>query len=211
MTIAVGELLQVTFFCTAGTQTSVNVRQFLVTAVTGVPTEVPFLAAVNAIIAPHFKNILSSAATFYGSGLTKLRIVPPPTPVYSAGSRGTGNRAAALLPTNDTGLITLRTAFGGRSYRGRIYLPFPASADNDNTFTPPSPVAAYLTNASTLAADFVGVNVYTTTDPATVTGQWVVYSRRLNAANFILSTVARPAWASQRRRGILGRTNPPPF
>lgn len=117
-------------------------------------------------------------------------------PEFSATIGVAGASAAIPLPLQTSLVVTLRTAYAGRSYRGRIYLPgFTSGAqDTDSTAS-----AACVSAAQAFANAIAGPTVNGT--------EW-----NLGVASFTLgditpvtaAVVRDDQWDTQRRRAIPG-------
>lgn len=101
-------------------------------------------------------DTVSSAAGVTGFSVTPLDGVSPTTE-FPFVSPFTGPGNDQFIP-NLAAVITLYTARRGRSYRGRIFLPFTAENRQNNGFTDPSTVIGHLADAWTeLAADLIAL------------------------------------------------------
>lgn len=98
--------------------------------------------------------------------------------------------------------FTLRTGIGGRSYRGRLYLGCVGRGGLDGFSTQwdlvSSPGSTYAGAADTFKSELVG---------SATPLAWAVYSRKLDVANNVTSTVCRTSVLSQnpraRRYGVV--------
>jgi hypothetical protein len=180
----------------------------------GTPTtDLDCANAIDAILAPKFKSILSTDASYRGTQAVIINRPVRPAPVISNLLTGAGSAAPPDLPRQTCGLISWRTPFSGRRYRGRMYVPFPPAVDNG---TDGVPIAGYITVLSNIGTALMGL---TTINNAAVTGS-VGVSFVLNhgkgktpipAVTPITSFTAQNKWATQRKRGSYGKANVPPF
>lgn len=200
----VGDVYEVKLYTVQGAQTAVNVRHFRVSAVSATtPADSAIADAFSNRYGPVLRPLMSTSAEFRGAGQRLVSTIPKPVETYSVAGAGPGTVAADPLPKQVCGLLTLRTAFAGRRYRGRIYVPFPAESDNDFTTRP---IATYVTRLQTLGGQFTGS--FTITQGAnTMTVASVVFSRQLGEWSVVTGYTARSSWATQRRRGDFGRSN----
>lgn len=120
-------------------------------------------------------------------------ITPPTTVTHTTGFPLTGASAADSVGQQLAGILTLRTPFAGRSYRGRIYMP----AWSEAFATGPGPTAGSLTNLQQLGNDLVTLYGTSGTDPDWRCGVW---SRKRGEFNTLSSTLARTTWGVVRRR-----------
>lgn len=204
----VGDLYEARIVVTQGQQTSINVRHYEVTAKSGNgATDAQIASAIDTLIAGAYKALLDSVAFYRGVGVRRITPLPIGVEVSTLASSGVGTATGDSLPGQVSGLITLRTAFGGRSRRGRVYIPFPAEGDNGTTGTP---TVGYNTRLGTLAAQLI------TSITAGGGGNDnflipVVYSRKFNLKTPVTTASGPFKWATQRSRGTYGRVNAPPF
>ena len=206
--LSAGDVLEMRIVAAYGVQASINVRHYRVAQVTGVTLTVDDASLALALhIGPTFKAALAQTATYRGVGVREILPGPPgPEDVDTTGT-GAGIRLGEPLPTQVSGLISLKTNLTTRRGRGRFYMPFPSEGDND---TPGVPSSSYLVALNNLATQLkANVTVDNGTNEATLIP--VVYSRVENTTNDIVGSVQRPTWATQRSRGGFGRPNSPPF
>lgn len=205
----VGDLLQQRAVCSTVTQVGMNITGWYVSAIaTGGATVNEIALAEDALYAPLYKAVLGNAATYRGVGYTN--VVPPRTIEYVGNANaGAGTAGVTLAPTQTRGLITFQGVSAGPRNRGRIYIPFPASV-----FLNPdgSPTTGYITllgnlrNAYAASHTIVGAGGTTTIIPA-------ILHRPYAVGNYttVFATYVRTKWGTQRRSGMYGRPNIPPF
>lgn len=118
-----------------------------------------------------------------------------------AGAATPGTQAGDMLPPQTALCITLRTAFAGRSFRGRVYLPGPGEAGNGATGASLNVATgvAFITavKAALVSSSLdLGVIHRPTEAPKPVTAGFITP---------VTSIVCRDAvWDTQRRRAIPG-------
>jgi hypothetical protein len=84
---------------------------------------------------------LAAMTTLWDAEVTITRVIAnigndgPPIRFESAINTACTRSAVAILPPNVTYLVRKTTAFGGRRYRGRMYLPFVSSTDTGTVQT----------------------------------------------------------------------------
>jgi len=205
--VSTGDILEVRFVCQHTEQVSYNVRHFRVAQVSG--QSVSLAEIVNDLATqyePDYKNLICAEAQYLGMDIR--RVWPTKTVLYnSTVGAGPGTIAGEILPTQVAGLITLRSETPGPGGRGRMYIPFPSEADNDENGRPEG---NYLQRLAFFAALMVeqqfpaGPDGSATLDP-------VVWSRTTQTHKMIVDSVRRTKWATQRRRGGFGKPNTPPF
>lgn len=203
---ALGDVYAVRLFTALGDQAAVNVRHYRVTTQQGTgATDAEIAAAMALIYPPAMKNMLVSAANYHGLNVQKIFPLPPTVAVPSSVGAGPGLDTSEPLPRQVSGIITLRTAFAGRRYRGRIYIPFPGELANDPNGVPS---VAYVTGLVALA-NLVLPPVVAGAGGNTSTLTSVLFHRDTNTTDAITNAVAQSKWATQRRRGSYGRPNIP--
>ncbi len=199
----INDIYEVKVYTTLGNQAGLNVFHHLVSNVVGTGVSDQQLADHYAGLYPSvYKNIMSSAASFRGVGVRRIK----PTislEVYSTIGQGPGLVTGDPLPKQIAGMITLRTALPGRANRGRMYVPFPAEAHNDADTTPTAPYMVLLGNLGMVVwSDSVaggGANTQTMSPG--------VYHRALGTLTRLTTYTTRDRWATQRRRGDYGKPN----
>lgn len=129
----------------------------------------------------HLLPVLSSAFTLEKIIWKKVSpaLGPEFTSVVASGGAGGGN--AQALPSFCSALFSIRTALGGRSHRGRLYIPgIPEAATTNSSFDPNHAFwAGMLAYAVCLVTNFIPG------DPVG-SNSWAmgVYSRKIGGANF---------------------------
>lgn len=203
-----GDVYEARICCVRGLQAALNVRHYLCVAVAGGGvSDLEFAGALDVLLAPLYKAILSGAANYRGVGVKRISPGPVTAEVSHTGNNGPGTVAGDPLPSQISGIITWSTGLAQRTRRGRSYIPFPAEADSDVLSVPS---ASYLTRMLAIT-DALRNDISVGTGANTATFSPVVYSRKLNSAAHITSGLAANRWATQRSRGPFGRTNPAPF
>lgn len=208
--MALNDIYRVTVGTYWGFQVGLNVTHWRVSIIVGAQPGDPIIAAAfDAGFAGVYKTLMHAQATYYGVRVQKIEPQPVLFPAVSANNSGIGTAGAAGLPSQNSGLVTFRTPYAGRSFRGRLYMPFPA--EQDNVDATGRPTNGYITNLNALA------NFYRTPLVAQLAGNSVtlelgVRGRSIPSFIVVNAHVVRPFWATQRRRGDFGRPNViPPF
>jgi hypothetical protein len=219
--LEVAQLVQARIWCADSEQAAVNTLWYVVAAI-GSPaaTDQDVADNLDTIIAAHMKAVLAATATYRGvqvqifSGMPVGLIYPALfASVFINSSSGPGVAGAIGLPRQTCGLIEYQTDIPGRQGRGRSYIPFPASADNDVNGVP---TAGYLTNLAFVAGDMgSGLAVSGVGGTATLV-RVIPHLKKNKAGNFVSHTPITNAsgsasWATQRRRGSFGRANSSPI
>jgi hypothetical protein len=201
------------FLCFMQNQLAVNVVHYQCTVVGGNVTLQQLADAMGAIIGPLYKACLCSIATY--KGLT-LQLLQPPvtyTQVVSTVGAGTGLPGSDPQPKQVSGLISVKTDFAGRAFRGRLYVPFPPKAVADITGNVDGVThASYVSLGTQL---FQQQTYAAPTIPVTLIP--VLFHRPpvgggpAPGPTPIVSFGVTYNWATQRRRGDFGRPNVSPI
>jgi hypothetical protein len=207
-TIVNGALCRLRVACYTANQVGINVVHYVAGAIVGASqTDLQAAQAYDTVLAPKYKAVLSAQARYRGCSLQVLTPAPPYIPQISVGFDGVGSVAGDMMAGQVSGIISTQTPLAGRKYRGRVYIPFPGEVDNDTTGIP---VGGYVTAIDQIAT--ILFNPLTvTTGGNQVTLSPVIFHRATNLYTFISGYISRQKWATQRRRGSYGRTNPTPF
>lgn len=206
--LALNDILSVQFYSQVAEQTAIMGFHYRVTTIgASAATDADAADALSTTMATPIKALLENNALYQGVQVRVLTHTPPPSPVLSAIGSAAGSAGAVGLPRQTAGLLSFQTGFAGPGRRGRMYVAFPAAADN---VAGGSASAGYITRMQALAADLEGpINVAAGGRTATLTA--VVFSRKLNTPFTIISSTTSNKWATQRRRGSFGRANTGPF
>lgn len=195
--MAVNDVIIIRYFFSAQLQEAIVGLHYLSTASVGTPPAGNFISAqMEAAFAPLFIPLLSENAAYNRTDAQRIRPLPPTAPAESSALQSVGTVVGDMLPTQTAGLITKRTAFAGRSYRGRLYVPFPGEADNAVMSTPS---AGYVTRLIALATQVIA-NVIVTNGANAETWVPVLWHRETATTTPLADAVARSEWATQRRR-----------
>jgi hypothetical protein len=206
--LAVGDILQTRFVSYLSPQLGQVVRHYRVSGITLVPpTDQDAADQLDATFRPLIRAVLCIAASYRGTGVQRLRPLPKTVEVHSSAAAAAGLDAADPLPMQTAGLISLRTAIAGKANRGRSYLPFPSINANNLSG---HPAILYLAALDTLAVALTQQQTITVLGGA-ATLDPVIFHRGTGTGTVIVSRKTNSSWATQRRRGDLGRTNVVPF
>lgn len=214
-TLLPGMLVSARFWTADSEQASINVINYRVPSVTGVATTDQDMANyLDLQMASVYKPLIYNAANYRGVQVAILGVTPRPATVFSNTHAGAGTAGATGLPRQTCGLVSYQTALGGRRFRGRTYLPFPTTADNQTNGTP---TPGYLTLLTNWLAQLFASN---TVPNAGATGSAAilpVLNHRAGKTPIpatvtdITHSTVSPSWATQRRRGSFGRANSVPI
>jgi hypothetical protein len=205
------ELRYASFVSAGGTvQLGLNVRHYRVRGVPAGSTVTlgDCVSRINTLHSTLYRAILAPGAVFIGLGLRRIRPAPPTQDAVEKVSTGPGTLPAGdLLAKQTSGVISLKTGFAGRAFRGRMFLPFPSEAINTANGAPD---VVYKTAVDVLAVQ-VKATVVVTSGTFTINLVPVIYHRGTHTVTDVTDALTSPLWGTQRRRGDYGRVNNLPF
>ena len=206
--MALNDIVQARIVTTLGNQTAFCIRHYKSTVYAGTAdTRQALATAIDAALFTAWKFILSNEATYRGVGVKRILPLPATIESFTIVNAGIGAAASTALPKQTAGVISLRTAFAGRAFRGRSYFPFPSEIDNlANGLPGPSLVTSLNTIGTILIASRAVTNGATSE-----TWTPVVYHRNLGTTDVLVAAIGRSIWGTQRRRGDFGQQNVSPF
>jgi len=206
--MAVNDVLEVRFVSYLQNQIGINVVNYVVITSNGTGQSLQGAAdRMNTLMAPLYKPLLANAAKYRGAGVRRKRPFGPSIEYFNTSLDGIGTVTGSPLPKQVSGVLTKVSEIAGRRARGRLFVPFPGSFDNDVDSTP---VTSYLTRLLNLANGLLGPIVVGVT-PNDVTLANVIDSRAAGLWVSVNTYVARDRWGTQRRRGDYGKTNSLPW
>jgi hypothetical protein len=118
--MAIGDIWRIAYTGTWNSQAIVNVFYFkMKSAADPIPTASNYLTtALYSLYKPFCQTTCTWNVT-----QGRLLSVPPQGYDYNLSTAQTGTQAATAQPMTHAVVVSLRTQYAGRSYRGRIYLP----------------------------------------------------------------------------------------
>jgi hypothetical protein len=161
------------------------------------PTYEQVIASMDDVQRPVVRPLMADVCQYSDSWIQ--RILPAPqTDIYSS-ANGTVfcTEESEQLPNQVCGMITKRTGFAGRSFRGRCYVPFPGEAFNENQRA--TPTAAYKTMLDDFASVFFEIRGYVI-GAGSIQIEPQLYQPTLDNFVPIVDSVSRPYWTTQMRR-----------
>jgi len=121
--MAVDDIYRVTLNSVFAGQTVINVLNYNVKEVAGIgDSPADLAAAVDAAFGLKLRAATSALADYQFSEAQKIFPVPVSLRSANGTNAGNGNKDGPGLPPADAVTITKLTEFGGRAYRGRMYL-----------------------------------------------------------------------------------------
>lgn len=205
--LAVNQRFRITAHCSLGNQVSANVMDWLVISLAGAPIDADNLAqSFSGLLAPLYKALLANTAKFLG---VKAQCYDPFSGIPGSSQSGSdfGTAGANALPPFTAGLIQKRTAAGGRRGRGRMYVPFPSTTDNNANG---EPTTGYLGRLGDLS-DALVVNQIATGPGGSATLRHILHASIPTVTNTVTSMPLVTEWATIRRRSFLRRGDTNPF
>lgn len=210
--VDVGDVVVTQIVCSQPSEQQVAItnRFWEVTALAGTG-DVSFndiAGAMEALVATNLLVLLQNDARY--EGVRVRRVYPPNNDQWAASTAlaDNGSAGATGLASQTCGLIQFKGPFLGKHAEGRMYIPFPSTSSNQGTGVPTS---TYQANAATFAAPLVVPHTISGSGSRTAAlspGLWDRVNSRLTQ---ITQTTPSTSWATQRRRGMYGRTNKLPF
>lgn len=206
--LQVADIVQIQIFTQCVEQVSINSFHYRVVGVGAPPaTDQDAADYLATLVAGDVKPLLQNNASYLGCGARIINSLPLPSQVLSANGAGVGTAGAVGLPRQSCGLISFKTGYAGPGHRGRMYVPFPAAADNGTGGTA---IAGYVSKLDALAGTLMGP-LLVSEGGRTATLDPVVWSRKLVTFFNIITYATTNRWATQRKRGSFGRANASPF
>jgi hypothetical protein len=207
MALAPNDIVESKAYCYYDGQIGINVRHWLVGTVGGGGLTVDQIAQDMASALGLLYTVwMPAVATFRGMTVQKIYPLPPDVAGVSTNPPSNGDETSDPLPKQIAGILSIKTAFAGRRYRGRVYLPFFAESMNDTNSTPTA--AANIAMASVAA--YYGTTQVFTSGPASVALTPILYHRSTPGSPTIVTMIlAKDQWGTQRRRSDYGAANTP--
>jgi len=205
--IEVGQIIKTIFYCEAGAQGAQNVKYWRVQSVSGLPmTDLNVASRMNTLFKPLYVACISTQAKY--RGVTAQILAPTAYDVQGVSDLTVGTGTGDLLPTEISILATFRSGLAGRMHRNRVFVPFPAEAENG---IDGKPTAGYLTRVDNLAAQ-MNTSVVVTVGAETATLVPVVWPGLLPSTGETQSTYSvATLWSSLDSRSARSSANPNPF
>ena len=205
----VGDIVEQRVVCALGNQVAMNIFHYGVGAITsGGASLLEMATAMDALLAPLYKDLMDVAATYRGVGMTNV-IVPRTIEYVSTAGIGFGTQAGNSIPTQVRGLISYQGNAAGPRNRGRQYIPFPSVTALTASGLVSTTYSTSLTNLRAVLSVtriFIGATGNTTVFP-------VVAHRPFLPSNWstVTQMFARTKFGTQRKSGAYGRPNTAPF
>jgi hypothetical protein len=192
-----------------GGQAAVNTVHYGVDSV-GSPaaTDQDLANILEANIATAWKATLWDSATFNGLQVRILARSPLPVGVFANAHAGVGTNGANGFPSQVAGLIQWQTRFTGRRFRGRIYMPFPATGNATSAGQPDNTQLALYVTAGNLLLAMTGLSVGGRTAALHLA---LAHKTNPVTATQIQSLTVSSKYGTQRKRGAFGRANSSPI
>jgi len=191
--MAINDIYAVTLRQRLHAQVCLNVSHWRETA-TGTGNGALVLAQdiVNVLL-PLQKSVQSAELTYEGVQVQKIYPLPATNPIINTTGNGTATVGGSSLPTSVAGVITKRTNFAGRKYRGRVFVAgVPVGSEND------SQLSAGVMTAWQILADSYALNKGT----SGWTWSPVIWHRVSKTSDDVIAGIARQILRNQRRRQV---------
>lgn len=188
--MAVNDVFQAVIEQKLHNQTVLNVLHFRLDA--DQPTAVALNQDVRTIIIPTMKGVQSNELQHVAVWTQKIWPLPPLNAVRDATAAGPGTVAQNSLPTSVAVVLTKRTAFAGRKYRGRVYVcGVPVTHESDST------LAAANQAAWQALADKFAFAAWAASDFTPI-----IWHRGPKTDDTVITVEARTILRNQRRRQV---------
>jgi hypothetical protein len=205
-----GDIFKWSVICADATQESVNSFNVFFSRTAGITvTDQITVDRLSTLAAGLWIPLIGNSARYRGSTLRRIHGGLPPVPrtKFSVLGAGPGTSGATLMANQTAGLISWYTEFGGRALRGRTYLPFPSTDDNDD---PGKPSAVYQGNLGAIPTALLP-NIVVISGASIATLQIGAFKEGVVAFAEYTDTIRHAEWATQIRRSQYRRKNTPPF
>lgn len=194
-------------------QLGLNVFHYGVRSITGTPLDSDVTDQALTLAETLYPPLMTAAGYVYGASCQIIGAVgPPKVPATKVSATfPTGGAGTTPLPNQVTGIVTWKTYYAGRKYRGRTYLPFPDKVNSDNTQQKPN--SSYVTLLNAWGNGWKAGLSTVTGSGGSATLDFSVYALKPSVTfrAAIQGLIARDKWATQRRRGNYGRINDFPW
>lgn len=208
----IGDRVEVKLYGTnEGQQYSINtLHAKCATLAAGGPASLQDIAtAFSGYLNTDYKALLSEDAELIGVGIRIIRPLPQTLEVVSTIDAGSGGQTGDVLPGIVAGLLALKTDIAGPRYRGRLFLPWPSEACNED---PGQPTPAYVTALGNFGSLLLGTPAIISTAGKSVgTWEFGVYHRDDGSTTPITHVAARSYWSQHVTRAGIRRPDRPPF
>jgi hypothetical protein len=194
-----------TIFCSDSDQLAVIKRFWTVYTIVGpAPDTQQCCDQLDALLAPLIKPSMNAHATYRGSTFGRVSDLPPlEVASICIANAGAGTGGADAMSKQTTGMLSLNTDLKGPFNRGRVYMPFPAVQADDGTGVPN---AAYLLKLAAIGAIWTAFQtVVVGGNPTSM--RCTRWDNDVHPTQPYTEGIARPAWATQKRRGDYGKAN----
>ena len=175
--------------------------------VVGTVTDLAAVEIMDGILAPLYKALMAPSSTYDGIEGSIVNRSPKPASVFYNGSTGPGLVGSKNLAGQTAGIISWTTAFAGRAFRGRSYIPNLADGWKLATGIPSS---FFQTAMLALGAAIITQSAFTDLG-ASAPCVLILFHRRTLGFNLILGLHVPLKFATQRRRGNYGKNRIPPI
>lgn len=204
-----GAVIGVRQYSVLGAQTAIQSYYYqCVSAGINPATDADIAANLDTLAGAGLIPLMNSTAVYRGT--TSQWLTPGALRAINIANANSGSGSGGIgeLPAQTAGLVTWRTDFARPAFRGRTYFPFPAPGANSSLGVPTS---AYITTLNAYAFALLNYTVAGAGGRSSTVK--MVLAHRLVALSFsdIIEGVARPGWATIRRRGFFGRPNSSPI
>lgn len=191
--MAIGDIYQVNIVGRLHGQTTINTFHYAENQVGAGSAEAALLTLFNAGVVSELKNACSAEWELITTTAQQIRPLPPLLPVDDNTAAGPGAVAGESLPTSVAVVVTKRTGFAGRAFRGRCYFAgVPVSQEVDSQ----------ISTAALLLWGDVASEMSQTLADSTWNFSPIVYHRLSGTGTIIQNCLERQILRNQRRRQV---------
>ncbi len=207
--VSTSDVLRLTVATYCRNQVGLNIVYFQMFGPSAMCVMTDIATALDVSLATAYKAFIGQDAIYYGSSwqsITNFAFAPYQQTI----NQGMGVTIGPSLPTQVTGLVSKYANLRGRHYRGRSYLPFIHEVFDSGLGNITAPGIAAMTGIANLI--LAPWPFLSSVDSLTGTLNPICYDIKLGTNFGVLTNFSvRPKFATQRRRGDQGRTNPLPW
>jgi len=212
-----GDIFRLRVFCSDPnlTQIGVNTTYWQVTSASGLgATYAQTADAFDFALSVEYRAYLSSESTYRGVSVQQVEPGPLSLQVFNNDSFGVGTNGAAVLPGQDSPVVSWATTLAGPRFRGRIFLPFPsANAINATGRLTALAISLYASLGTAYVTPVVaGVGPNTSTLRLCLRSEVIPHTvPKVYIYPLVVTGSASAKMGTQRKRGDYGRLNLPPI
>lgn len=173
----------------------------------GVITDLEVAQNLDALIAPLYKALMAPTSAYDGIECSIVNRSPKPVSDKTTANAGVGLSGSKNLPSQVAGILSWGTAFSGKAFRGRTYIPNLADGWKLSTGIP----SVVFQTAMTALGNAIITMFNVVVGGASVPTHFILFHRSVLGFNLMLTLNVPLKFATQRRRGNYGKNRIPPI